>query len=203
MRWRAQTLSCANRSVETQWAARTQPTLRWSWSCCQQVSPSPRPPTPVAFLSKHRMTPFPPRATWFDDGSDDRGSHVLPDLHLQQRQHYFHYGRVEDVPISFNRVGANGGGEVSQRMRHLHKESIRMQSFFFYYLSSGCLCWCWWWLRCCGSLLSRPVKVASSSSTSSPSAPTCSPLSLSSSSWAAFGRGLMSRSDTRPNYPET
>lgn len=67
------------------------------------------------------LPPLPPRATWFDDGSDDRGSHVLSDLHLQQRQYYFHHGRVEDFPISFNRVGANVGGEVSRRMTHLHK----------------------------------------------------------------------------------
>lgn len=66
--------------------------------------------------------PVPTRAAWVDDGSDDRGSHVLPDLHLQQRQHYFHHGCVEDVPISVNRVGANGGGEVSQRVRPLQKK---------------------------------------------------------------------------------
>lgn len=77
----------------------------------------------IPLQSPKRPPPIPTRAAWVDDGSDDRGSHVLPDLHLQQRQHYFHHGRVEDVPISVNRVGANGGGEVSQRMRPFHKNN--------------------------------------------------------------------------------
>ena len=29
-----------------------------------------------------------------DDGCDDRGSHVLVDVHLQQLQYHFHHGPV-------------------------------------------------------------------------------------------------------------
>ena len=44
MTWRVQTLSCANRFVETQWAVQTPPMPDWWWSCCLQVSWLPVPP---------------------------------------------------------------------------------------------------------------------------------------------------------------
>lgn len=61
---------------------------------------------------------------------------------------------------------------------------------------AGCSSLCWWGCRSCGSPSSRPVKVASFLSTSSPSAPTSSLLCPLSSLWAAFGRGLTRRFGT-------
>ncbi len=55
---------------------------------------------------------FPPRAARFDDGGNDRCPHVLSDLHLQQRQHHFHHGSMEEFQISCIRVGTHDCGQV-------------------------------------------------------------------------------------------
>ncbi len=56
---------------------------------------------------------FPPaRAARFNDGGNDCCPHVFSDLHLQQRQHHFYHGSVEDFQIPGIGVGAYDSGQV-------------------------------------------------------------------------------------------
>lgn len=55
---------------------------------------------------------FPCRPARADDGGDDRRPHVLSDLHLQQLQHHFHHGPVEEFQGQCIRVGAYVSGQV-------------------------------------------------------------------------------------------
>lgn len=68
----------------------------------QFPAPPPSAECPHTFMHLSNITPLydlHSRAARFDDGCDDRCPHVLPDLHLQQLQHHFHHGLVEDFQI--------------------------------------------------------------------------------------------------------
>lgn len=111
--WRVQTLTSAMRYVATQWDVRTPPMPDWSWSCCLQVRYSfPWLHLLCCVFYDNLCFLFPPRASRFDDGSDDCCPNVLSDLHLQQRQHHFHHGSMEDFPITGIRVGTYDCGQV-------------------------------------------------------------------------------------------
>ena len=48
----------------------------------------------VCILTGASLCVLPGRPAGADDGCDDRGAHVLVDVHLQQLQHHFHHGPV-------------------------------------------------------------------------------------------------------------
>ena len=56
---------------------------------------------------------LPGRPEGSDDGCDDRGAHVLVDVHLQQLQHHLHHGPVALLAAARLRVGAHDSGQVS------------------------------------------------------------------------------------------
>lgn len=122
-----ETRKCVNRFVGIRWAAQTLLTPNWSWSSFLQVSVRFHDYLLVcrlffhifqfleqvaAITINHFLPLFLSRSEGFNDGCDVGCSHVLSHLHIQQFQHHFHHGPLEEHPPHCLRVGAHDCGKV-------------------------------------------------------------------------------------------